>query len=91
MGAVIINVMSVRSNQITINFVMLIGISVDRIQGIAAEKNNMDETETTAMMNLVTRGASTTRSACRNISAIPIAEAFAAKNGSGICNAQVKG
>ncbi len=69
MGAVIINVMSV-SNQITINFVMLIGISVDRIQGIVAEKNNMDETETTAMMNLVTRGASTTRSAGRNISAI---------------------
>lgn len=58
---------------------MLIGISVDRIQGIVVEKNNMDDTDTTAIMNLVTRGASTTRSARRNISAIPIAEALAAK------------
>ena len=36
------------------------GISVDNIQGIEAEKNSIDDTETTAMTNFVTSGALTT-------------------------------
>ena len=36
------------------------GISVDNIQGMEAEKNKIDDTETTAITNFVTIGALTT-------------------------------
>lgn len=74
-----------------INFGILIGISVERILGIDAEKKRMDEMATVAMINFVIKGASTTSSAGRNISAIPTAEAFAARKGSGICKFYVNG
>jgi hypothetical protein len=66
-GVAIISVKIVRSTQITNNFGIVIGISVAKIQGITAEKNKMAEIETTAMMNLVTRGASVTNHTYRNI------------------------
>ena len=90
-GVAIISVKIVRSAQMTNSFGILIGISVAKIQGITAEKNKMAEIETTAMMNLVTRGASVTSKAGKNISAISIADALAASNGSGICNRRVNG
>jgi hypothetical protein len=59
-GVAIISVKIVRSAQMTNSFGMLIGISIAKMQGITAEKNKMTEIETTAMMNLVTRGAAVT-------------------------------
>src|SRR5688572_1468674 len=67
------------------------GISVDRMQGMEAEKNSTADTETMPMIILVTRGASATKSAGKNISAISTAAALAARSGSGICSSQVKG
>lgn len=66
-------------------------MSVDRIQGMEAEKNNMDDTETTAMTNFVTSGALTTKREGKNISAIPTDAALAASSASGNCKAHVNG
>ena len=67
------------------------GISVDKTQGIEAEKNKIDETDTTAITNFVMSGALATSKAGKNISAIPTAAAFAAKSASGSCNSHVNG
>lgn len=67
------------------------GISVDNIQGMEAEKNSIDDTETTAMTNFVTSGALTTNNDGKNISAIPTDAALAAKSASGNCNSHVNG
>jgi hypothetical protein len=72
------------------SFGMLIGISVERMHGITAEKKRIAEMETTAMINFVMRGASVTNNAGKNISAISMAAAFAASSGSGICSKSVK-
>ncbi len=90
-GAVRMSVKTVRSNQMTRSRGKLSGISVDKMHGMTAEKNRIAETDTTAMMNFVTSGASVTSKAGKNISAISMAEAFAANNGSGICNRRVNG
>src|SRR5690625_4616182 len=81
----------VRSIQMTINFGTLIGISVDKITGIVAEKNNIADTETVAITNFVISGASTTNRAGKNISAISIEAALAANIGSGTCIIHVNG
>ncbi len=52
-------------------------------EGMEAEKNRIEETETIPMTNLVTRGASAANKAGKNISAISTAEALAASIGSG--------
>lgn len=91
MGVARINVRIVRCIHITSKRGMLTGISVERIHGMVAEKNKMDETDTTAVTNLVTNGASTTNNAGKNISAISTAAAFAANSGSGICRISVNG
>src|SRR5690625_3396094 len=90
-GVTIIIVKIVRSIQIIISLGTLIGISVDKITGIVAEKNNIADTETVAMTNLVMSGASTTSNAGKNISAISIDAALAASIGSGTCIIHVNG
>lgn len=60
-----------------------IGISVDTIQGINAEKKIIADTDTTAMTNLVTSALPVTSKAGKNISAIDTALALAASKGSG--------
>src|SRR5699024_605509 len=90
-GVTIIMVKIVRSIQITINFGILTGISVAKIQGMSAEKNRIADTDTTAVTNSVINGASTTSNDGKNISAISIADAFAANNGSGTCINHVNG
>ena len=90
-GVTSINERIVRCTQITNKRGILIGISVDKIHGIVAEKNKMDDTEITAVTNFVTIGASATSKAGRNISAISTAAALAAKSGSGICSRSVNG
>ena len=65
------------------SFPIVSGISVDKIQGTTAEKKIMDDTETTAITNLVTMAAFVINSAGKNISAIETALAFAASIGSG--------
>ncbi|CKF91976.1 Uncharacterised protein [Streptococcus pneumoniae] len=67
------------------------GISVDNIQGMEAEKNKIDDTETTAITNFVTSGALTTNNDGKNISAMPTDAALAAKSASGNCNSHVNG
>ncbi|COL22055.1 Uncharacterised protein [Streptococcus pneumoniae] len=62
------------------------GISVDNIQGMEAEKNKIDDTETTAITNFVTSGALTTNNDGKNISAMPTDAALAAKSASGNCD-----
>lgn len=62
----------------------LSGISVDIMHGIEAEKNSIEEIDVTPIMNLVTIGASLTKSAGKNISAIPRAAAFDVSIASGI-------
>src|SRR5690625_1297847 len=90
-GVTIIIVKIVRSIQITINLGTLTGISVDKITGIVAEKNNTAETETVAITNLVMRGPPVTNKEGKNISAISIDAALAAINGSGTCIIHVNG
>lgn len=65
------------------NFGNEIGMSVETIHGIKAEKKIMAETETTAITNFVTSALPVTNKAGKNISAIETALAFAANNGSG--------
>lgn len=67
------------------------GISVDKIQGIEAEKKRIEDTETTAIINFVTSGVLTTSKDGKNISAIPTEAAFAAKSASGTCINNVNG
>src|SRR5699024_1691970 len=79
-GVTRIIVKIVRSIHITISFGILIGISVAKIQGISAEKNRIAETDTTAIINFVIKGASTTSKDGKNISAISVAAALAASS-----------
>lgn len=72
-----------RWNQMTISCGIVIGISVDTIQGTTAEKNMIDDTETTAITNFTTNAELTTSNAGKNISAMPSALAFATSIGSG--------
>ena len=46
---------------------IVIGISVDSIQGIEAEKNNISDTHNTPITNLVINGATVTNNAGKNI------------------------
>lgn len=78
-------------NQITTNFGTLSGTSVASILGIDAEKNRIDDTDSTATIYFVINDASTTNNDGRNISVIEMALAFATNNGSGICNTYVSG
>ena len=78
-----INVKMTRWNQMAISCGIVIGISVDTIQGTTAEKNMIDDTETTAITNLTTIPDLTTSNAGKNISAMPSALAFATSIGSG--------
>lgn len=91
MGVAIRIVKIVRSTQIIINFGILTGISVDKIQGTKAEKKIMADTDKTATMNLVTNAALAVNREGRNISAISIAEALAASSGSGNWTSHVNG
>lgn len=81
----------VLSSQMTKICGKVIGILVDKMTGTVAEKNIIVDTQTTPITNLVNSAASTTRSAGRNISAIPIDAALAASIASGNCNSHVKG
>src|SRR3954447_22731109 len=82
-GAVRRMVNTTLSNQMTTSFPIVRGISVDKIHGTTAEKKIIDDTETTAITNLVTMAALVTNRAGKNISAIETALAFAASIGSG--------
>ena len=82
---------TVLSNQIINISFILIGISVDKIQGIEAEKNKMAATETTPITYFVSNEAPVTSKAGKNISAISIAHASAANKGSGIFIINVNG
>ncbi len=86
-----IRVNTVLQNQMIIKWLILIGISVDIIQGIKDEKNMMAEIESVPIMNLVSRLVSTTTSEGTNISIRFTTAAFAASSGSGICNMNVNG
>ena len=66
-----------------INLGILTSISVAKIVGIVAEKKIIAETDRTPMTNFVTKEASTTINAGKNISAISTAAALAANKGSG--------
>lgn len=83
-GAVINRVRMVLSIQMTKISGILIGISVDKIQGIDAEKKRIEDTHSTPIINLVIIGVALTRTGGKNISAISTAAAFAANIGSGI-------
>lgn len=81
----------VRSIQMTINFGILTGISVDKIHGIKAEKKRIADTDNDAITNFVMIGAPVTSNDGKNISAISVAAALAANNGSGTCIIHVNG
>ena len=68
-----------------------IGIWVDKIQGMDAEKNNMDEIEITPITNFVTKTLLAAIRAGRNISAKPVAEAVDTSIGSGSCSTHANG
>ena len=61
------------------------------MQGIKAEKNKMDEMATVPATNLEATAPFAISNAGRNISARPVAEAFATRRGSGNCARAVKG
>ena len=67
------------------------GISVDRIQGMDAAKNNISDTLIIPTINLVLIGDWDIIIAGNNISDMLMALAFAAKNGSGILSNKVNG
>ena len=90
-GAANINVKMVLSIQMMIMSVKVIGISVDSIQGIDAEKKRIEDIDTTATTNLEIIGADVINKAGKNISAISTDMAFAVSKGSGILSAKVKG
>ena len=89
-GVIISNVKIVLCTYKIISSDTFNGISVDNIQGIDAEKNKIDDTETTAITNFVTSGALTTKREGKNISAIPTDTALAARSASGNCNSPCK-
>lgn len=82
---------TVLSNHIRMMSFILIGISVDKRQGMDAEKNKIADTLVTAIVNFVMIWLFTTSMDGRNISAISTAEAFAAKSESGSCKSIVTG
>jgi hypothetical protein len=69
----------------------LIGISVERIQGINAEKNKIVEIDSEPIIKRVCKLASKTINEGKNMSIKLIAAAFAAISGSGICRIHVNG
>ena len=69
----------------------LIGISVAIIQGIEAEKNKTSDTQVIATSILISKLNFVTKTAGRNISAIPNANAFAVKSGSSNPDIKVNG
>ena len=73
----------VRSNQIIIICQIVIGISVASTQGIEAEKNKIDETETTPTVNRAAIGMSADWIAGKNISASPLDKALEISAGFG--------
>ena len=75
---------NVLSNHIITISLTDIFISVERRQGIDAEKKSTVDTLVTAITNFVTNGLSTTRRAGKNISASPVAAALDASIASGI-------
>ena len=70
---------------------MFNGISVDKIQGIDAEKKSMDEIDTTPTTNLTTNTLFAAIKAGKNISAKPVADAVATIIGSGNCAIHANG
>ena len=66
----------VRSNQMMTICQIVIGISVARTQGIEAEKNKIDETETTPTVNRAALGMSVAWIAGKYISASPLDKAL---------------
>src|SRR5690606_15118361 len=85
------SVKTTRSNQIMSIWRIDNGMSVDKITGMTAEKNKIAEIEITATINFVTRTASVTIIAGKNISAIDNDSALAVSIGSGICSKYVNG
>lgn len=67
---------SVRSSQMMTICQIEMGISVASTQGMEAEKNNMDETDTTPMVNRAGAEKSVDWIAGKNISANPLARAL---------------
>jgi hypothetical protein len=65
----------VRSSQMTIKCQIFIGIPVASTQGIEAEKNKIDETETMPTTNRPALGISVDWIAGKNISASPLDKA----------------
>ena len=76
-------VMMQRCTQIITISVTLMGISVDKMHGIDAEKNRIDDTLAIPTTNRVAKAASVTINAGRNISAILMEMAVAASMASG--------
>ena len=75
--------MMVRSIQTSISSGTDMGMSVAKIQGIDAEKNNMVEIDSVPTTNFVIKGVSITRREGMYISAIPVANALPARDASG--------
>ena len=73
----------VLSIQMSISSGTDIGISVAKIQGIDAEKNNMVEMDSVPITNLVIKGVPITKRQGMYISAIPVANALPARDASG--------
>src|SRR5699024_531352 len=92
-GVTITMVNIVRSTQMMTKSRTVIGISVDMITGMVAEKKIIAETDTTAMTNFVIRGTPIPEinNDGKNISAISIDTALAASKGSGTCTIHVNG
>ena len=67
------------------------GISVAIIQGIEAEKNKTSDTQVIATNILTSKLNFVTKTAGKNISAIPSANAFAVKSGSSNPDIKVNG
>ena len=70
---------------------MLIGIPVDKIHGIEAEKNKIEEIDTIPAVNLETSSASFKINAGKNISAKELAIALLNSTGSGMFVTHAKG
>lgn len=79
----IINVSTTLWNQIMTSLDIDIGISVDTMTGITAEKNKIDDTDNTATIKRVASSVSTTIKEGRKISEIDIAAALAVNKASG--------
>tara|TARA_R110000765_G_scaffold124537_2_gene221804 strand:- start:143 stop:400 length:258 start_codon:yes stop_codon:yes gene_type:complete len=79
------------SIQIITRSLMLIGIPVDKIHGIEAEKNKIEEIDTIPAVNLETSSASFKINAGKNISAKELAIALLNSTGSGMFVTHAKG